>query len=380
MKNQYILLTGSKNNAGDFLIKSRAKELLKTLKPDTKLIDYNAWEELSAEKLSHVNESKALILLGGPALQNKMYPNIYKLTKNLHKIKVPIITMGIGWYSKQGLWKNTHDYPLSHSSIELLKKINNSGYQSSVRDYHTLNVLNNLGFSNFKMTGCPALYSDKHIGKEVTVPKKIKRIGYSLGASIKTSTRMFKQMQEVLLITRKIFNDAKIQTVFHHAPSEKYLNSEGSNPYFHKRQIKFLNWLKNNNFDWVDISGNAENLKNYYQDIDLHIGYRVHAHIFMSSISKPSILLSEDGRGSALKNVIGGVNFIAIDKINNSIFVKLLHQLGLHYDDTLPMKYLCPDLKYSLEYELTNGVKFQQPRIEIDRHYNVMKEFIINLP
>ena len=117
-------MTGSKNNAGDFLIKSRAKELLKSLKPDTKLIDYNAWEELSAEKLSHVNESKALILLGGPALQNKMYPNIYKLTKNLHKIKVPIITMGIGWYSKQGLWKNTHDYPLSHSSIELLKKIN----------------------------------------------------------------------------------------------------------------------------------------------------------------------------------------------------------------------------------------------------------------
>ena len=100
--NQYVLLTGSKNNAGDFLIKDRAKALFALLKPSIKLIDFDAWEILDEKKLEVVNNSKALILLGGPALQKQMYPKIYGLCDNLNDIKVPIITMGIGWYSKQG--------------------------------------------------------------------------------------------------------------------------------------------------------------------------------------------------------------------------------------------------------------------------------------
>ena len=127
MKKQYTILTGSKNNAGDFLIKYRAKQLFKELRPDIEIIDFNSWEEFDKEKLKIVNESKALILLGGPSLQKLMRPNIYKMTKNLDDIKVPIVSMGIGWKSISGNWKDTYDYPLS---IELLRRINNSGYLS----------------------------------------------------------------------------------------------------------------------------------------------------------------------------------------------------------------------------------------------------------
>ena len=59
---QYVLLTGSKNNAGDFLIKDRAKDLFSLLKPSVKLIDYDAWEILDESKLKEINNSKALIL------------------------------------------------------------------------------------------------------------------------------------------------------------------------------------------------------------------------------------------------------------------------------------------------------------------------------
>ena len=34
MKNQYVVLTGGKNNAGDYLIKHRVRELLTALRPD----------------------------------------------------------------------------------------------------------------------------------------------------------------------------------------------------------------------------------------------------------------------------------------------------------------------------------------------------------
>lgn len=51
MKDKYVILTGSKNNAGDFLIKYRAMMLFEKFRPDREIIDYNAWEEFNYEKL-----------------------------------------------------------------------------------------------------------------------------------------------------------------------------------------------------------------------------------------------------------------------------------------------------------------------------------------
>ena len=119
MKNQYVVLTGSKNNAGDFLIKYRAKQLFKEFRTDRKIIDFNGWEEFDSEKLKIVNESKALILLGGPSLVKGMRKRIYKMTDNLDDIKVPIISMGIGWKSMNGSWSNTYNYNLDKDDIKL---------------------------------------------------------------------------------------------------------------------------------------------------------------------------------------------------------------------------------------------------------------------
>lgn len=41
MENKYILMTGSINNAGDFLIKHRARQLLSMIRPDRVLEDYD---------------------------------------------------------------------------------------------------------------------------------------------------------------------------------------------------------------------------------------------------------------------------------------------------------------------------------------------------
>ena len=378
--NQYVILTGSKNNAGDFLIKDRAKELFSLLAPSINLVDFNAWEILDKKKLEVVNNSNALILLGGPALQKHMYPKIYRLCDNLDDIKVPIITMGIGWYSKQGDWNKTHNYSLSEQTIELLKKIDSSGFKSSVRDYHTLNTLHTLGFKNFIMTACPAVYNTNYFEKSVDTSTSIKKIGFSLGASFKTSQRMFNQMKNVLLALKNNFKDSEVETVFHHSPSEKYLNSPGSNKHFHHMQLKFLKWLEKNAFSWTDISGSAENLKAYYESVDFHVGYRDHAHIFMNSISKPSVLLNEDGRGKALKDVIGGVTIDAIETVNESSYIKLAHLFGVHIDDTTDPKNICEDLINIINYNLTLGNKFQQTRVEINRHYKQMEKFISNLP
>lgn len=48
MKDYYVILTGSKNNAGDFLIKYRAKKLFAALRSDREIVDLDAWKPFDA--------------------------------------------------------------------------------------------------------------------------------------------------------------------------------------------------------------------------------------------------------------------------------------------------------------------------------------------
>lgn len=381
MKKQYTILTGSKNNAGDFLIKYRAKQLFKELRPDIEIIDFNSWEEFDKEKLKIVNESKALILLGGPSLQKLMRPNIYKMTKNLDDIKVPIVSMGIGWKSISGNWKDTYDYPLSNESIELLRRINNSGYLSSVRDYHTLNSIRFKGFDNFLMTGCPAYYDTDYIGKEYQYPT-IKKVAFSLGVSFIHSLSMEKLMKENILECKKKFEDKEFEVVFHHSlDKDKFLLTHGATSTHSQRHNEFAKWLVEQNIKYVDISGSAENLMNYYSEVDLHIGYRVHAHIFMNSISRFSILISEDGRAKGAKEVIGGIVLDGFTAFKNDFFSKILNRLLSSYDRFEANKYLTKEILSNIEYEQKiDFIRIKNSRNQIDNNFEVMKQFMKQLP
>lgn len=379
-KEYYVMLTGGKNNAGDFLIKHRAKNLLATIRPDRDVEDLDGWKALSAENLNRINGSKALILMGGPALQKRMRPRVYALVEDLNRITVPIVTMGIGWHSPYGGWEDTHNYPLNSLSLKLLERINSEHYVSSVRDYHSLNVLSSRGFNNFVMTGCPALYSHEHMDIPVAVIDHPKKIGFSLGVSPKSSRRMQQQMKKAILCTRDRFPDAKLDVVFHHGIGDSYLRSDGASSDLHRFQLSFSDWLKTEAISYVDISGDVEKLLTFYSQCDLHIGYRVHAHIFMSSISKPSLLLIEDGRGMALRDVIGGVNLKSYRKINQGYLSTIMDKLGIRLDKMMPEEDFIQDYSNILDYEMVNGVRFGETREHIRRHYPIMDRFLRSLP
>jgi polysaccharide pyruvyl transferase len=376
----YVMLTGGKNNAGDFLIKNRARKLMSSVRPDRNLEDLDGWKELSRENLDRINGSKALILMGGPALQKRMRPRVYGLPQDLNDITVPIVTMGIGWYSPFGRWEDTSSYPLNSLSTELLERINGERYMSSVRDYHTLNALASKGLNNFVMTGCPALYSSEHADVPVQVNRDPQKIGFSLGVSLKFSRRMREQMKATILRTRNKFPDASLDVVFHHGLGSDYLLSDRASNDLHASQLEFAQWLESEGISYVDISGDAEKLLAYYSECDLHIGYRIHAHIFMSSISKPSILLIEDGRGMALKDVVGGVNLVAYRKAYMGYMATLMCRVGIGFDKMLPPKNFLDDYSSILNYEMLHGVRFGEVRDGIRRHYPVMDSFLRSLP
>jgi len=382
MKNQYVILTGSKNNAGDFLIKYRAKELFEEIRPDRKIIDFNAWEYLDDKKLEIVNSSKALILMGGPALQNRMYPRVYSLRKNLDDIKVPIIMMGIGWKSIRGDWKDTYNYSLSSSTLRLLNKIEKSGFLSSVRDYHTLNVLQMKGYKNVLMTGCPAYYDTECLNKELKISDKIDKIAFSLGVSFIESKSMERLMKNLILELREKFKDKSFEVVFHHSlDKDKLLKHNSSSEYHNIKHNQFANWLKENSIKCVDISGSAENLINYYSNIDLHIGFRVHAHIFMSSTSRYSILISEDGRAKGVERTVNGIVLNGYLDFKESILSKILNKLFNFYDRYIPNKYINQELFNNLFYEAkADHHRILNSRKMIDSNFNIMEKFLRQLP
>ena len=53
-----------------------------------------------------------------------------------------------------------------------------------------------------------------------------------------------------------------------------------------------------------DISGSASGFA-VYDDVSLHVGYRVHAHLYCLSRSTPSYLVAEDSRGIGVLQTLG---------------------------------------------------------------------------
>lgn len=367
---KYILLTGGKNNAGDFLIKTRAKGLLKKYRPDRAFVDLDGWKPLTEEQIELINQSEALILTGGPSLQpqDRIRTLIYPLTDPLSRIKVPILTFGAGYKGSQGSWEETLTYNFSRKSLQLLQRINESGFQSSVRDYHTLHTLRAKGFNNFLMTGCPALYDTKTEKIGSYAHTEIKKVGFSLGVSYKLNKSMDETMKKLITELKNLY-DNKLIIYFHHKikmddPAEK--NS--------------VNWLKSNNIEFKDISGDSEKLMTEYSSCDLHLGFRVHAHIFCSSIGKPSILLSEDGRAVALKEVLSGLIFKAHEISGESIVAKGLNKLKLT-DRIKAVNHLDQTVLSALNYNLSKDpTQFNQPFSQINALKEQMVKYLKQLP
>jgi len=381
MKDQYVILTGSKNNAGDYLIKYRAKQLFANLRPDREIIDINGWEQLDADKLAIINQSKALILMGGPALVENMVPKVYALTCNLEDIKVPIIMMGIGWKSQKGNWEDSYSYSLSDKTLSLLDRIDNSGYQSSVRDYHTLNAIRFNGFNNFVMTGCPAYYDKDFINSELQL-KDVNKVAFSLGVAFVESPSMEKLMKENILACKAKFPDKEFEVVFHHSlDREKFKEVYKSSSSHVNKHNNFADWLTGNGIKYIDIAGSAENLTNYYATVDFHIGYRVHAHIFMNSIAKQSILISEDGRAKGVKSAISGVVLDGYLDFKDSFNSKVLNKTLPFYDRFKANNNLTKELLCEIDYERKiDFIRLKNSRKQIDNNYSIMKFFLKQLP
>jgi hypothetical protein len=382
VKPYYVALTGSKNNAGDYLIKHRASQLFAALRPDRDVVHMDGWKPLDDAALEVVNGAAALVLAGGPALQAHMHPRVYALRPRLDDIRAPIVAMGIGWMSPRGDWRDTRDYPLAPATLALLRRIADAGVTSSVRDFHTLNVLALRGFGNWLMTGCPAYYDLDALARPIPSPDPVGKLVFSPGVTFVRSARMAAQQRDIVLRLRDAAGARPFEVAFHHSLDPKrFLDAYPGKRRHFERHLELAAWLRGQGIACMDISGSAERMVEYYDGAVLHVGYRVHAHIFMASRSRPSVLLAEDGRGKATRQVVGGMVVDAFDSLRTRGLRRWLAR-WLAFDDPYAANPAAADeVAAMLAYEAASGGHHVgATRALVERNYGVMHRFVAQLP
>ena len=339
------LLSGASKNAGDFLIVQRSKELLSYFVKDAQIKEYDRSQKLDSQ-IDDINSNDVLVFAGGPAYISSMYPQKLPLVEDLNKIKIPFFALAMGWKGQADLPSTIFNYNFTNSSMKLLKRFEMDGFGLGCRDYFSQNVLRRAGITDTTMTGCVAWYDLKCINenKIVNKGKKIKNIYISDPAD----SRNYRQFLEIIKYCRNKFRDAEVKVIFHrgikwdsHTPKEQGKSLE-----------KLCYKLKKYGIEYVDISYGNEQF-NLYKSCDLHIGYRVHAHIYSLSQRQRTILIEEDGRGAGVDQALGLKQIKAYDcrKIIDSKYRRKLNSI-LKVNFSSP--YVCNELDQYIDELASN--------------------------
>lgn len=361
MISMYILLTGALKNVGDFLIADRCRKLIEFYSPNSKIIEISRYESLD-DKLDLVNSSKAIILAGGPGYLPNIYPSIFRLTRNLDDIKVPIIPMGMGWYGSGSSDINVYTYKFTVKSMQLIERIKKDAKYFGARDYYTVRALKNNGINNVLMTGCPAWYDIEYKDKEFDLRSEIKTVVFSTPAGGAYAEQCIKMMQ----VVKEKYADARLICAFHRGIAQDRFTSQEEA----ERMLYMKDEAEKLGYEIEDLSYDLSKMS-IYDKCDLHVGYRVHAHIYCLSHRVKSILLNEDGRGAGVCNA---TNFHGVD-----CYYEVITRDGKLGKATNNFAHLTL-ANYIDELKSENYNIYKLIKLRLDDKFEVMIKFLNSLP
>ncbi|MGE0742040.1 MAG: polysaccharide pyruvyl transferase family protein [Hyphomonadaceae bacterium] len=295
-----VTICGAYRNAGDHLIGARARALLRA-HVDTEVVTVDR-KDIGDEHYKLFNRARAVVLCGGPAYQREIFPKIYPL--DLARVKPPVVPLGLGWKAPANKSPNTFQF--EDAALRFITEVHARIPVSSVRDPLTLEVLNHAGVSNVSMTGCPAWYDLAHLERPYVFKEKVERLVLSMPAIMQPG--VFELMQSLTLR----FPNAQRTAAFHHGlvPTKTSKGRQTGRDFLaFARQAKARGWKI------VGLASDLFGFEALYGAADLHVGYRVHAHIFSLSRRISSILINEDARGVGQCKAMGAPN-LTIDGAN----------------------------------------------------------------
>jgi Polysaccharide pyruvyl transferase len=378
----YAILGGAKKNVGDALIIERCTALIRHIKPRQELKLTPSWEPLDPELC---RTADALIIPGGPGYKPNLYPRTYPLTPDfVEHQRVPLFAVGLGWKGIPGDLRSMRTYRFDERSMRLLSKLDAQG-TLSCRDDLTLDVLRRHGLQNAVMTGCPVWYDIPSLGK----PMRIARVPEKIVFTPPQVEVFADQSIHVARVLRELFPSAKLICSFHRGIAEP---GEWTSKAEIDSNSRIASAARDLGYDVVDVSGKVDNL-DFYATCDLHVGYRVHAHIYFLSKRLPSLLLHEDGRGIGASDALG---VRGIDAFERNMSGVLLHSMQETNAITRRVakaarrigarEYDAPNdvalaVRAQLHSDVADGfARYAGVAARIDAQFEVMKRFLERLP
>ncbi len=294
-----LMLSGAYKNAGDFLIVERSRLLLKHFIPDCEIEMLMANEPLE-DKLEYVNGFDWLVFPGGPGYLYNYYPDFVRLTENLDDIKPKMIAVGMGWYGVDDSDRTVNQYCFTPKTLELYQRILKDCGFLACRDNYSVRVLKNSGLERAVMTGCPAWF-DIPLAEQCElrsgIDYRFKKICVSDPANIYENSG---QCLELLKYLKRSYPESEIEFLFHRGTGA----DSNTDAFTGKLTAALKEEIQKLEITCTDISYDMERF-HLYDDADLHIGYRVHAHIYNLSKRNISLLIEEDGRGAGVNEALG---------------------------------------------------------------------------
>jgi Polysaccharide pyruvyl transferase len=378
----YLILTGAKKNLGDALIVERCMALLRHLKPQHELHEVRSWEPLDPDR---VKTAAALIIPGGPGYRPKLYPNVYPLMPSPQVYELPLYIVGGGWKGIPGDRTSIETYKFSKETLQLLRSMSERKALST-RDYATSEILAAHGIRNSLMTGCCVWYDLDSLGQAVRAPREVKTLVYT-PAQV---SEFGQQSVEVARALAELFPRATKICSFHRGVGKAdstVPESDAKNNGIIEQAVRALG------YEVADVSIGNQSMA-FYDSADLHVGYRVHAHLHFLSKRLPSLLIHEDGRGIGTSESIGlrgidgfvraGAGSLAAQleiptPLGKAMLRKLTHGLRLKEYSAAPS--VANAVQSQLEQDLLSEFsRFAGVGPRIDAHFAVMKRFLSQLP
>lgn len=288
-----VLLTSARKNVGDFLIADRARKLLEHFAPDEEIVELPSWQPLEPH-LDLVRDAGAVVIPGGPGYQPGTYPRVYPLLKDPAALaELPLGYIGGGWFGKLGDGLEVSRFKFERRTQTLLERLGRSG-RLATREELSHGVLEGCGVPNV-MTGCPVWYDLPSVGKILDPPDLISTIVFT-----PPERDMFMaQSLDVLAAVRERYPQARIICSFHRGLSADEHTTEAKA----RTLADYAAAASRCGVENVDTAYGVDRIA-FYAECDMHVGYRVHAHLDFLSRRQPSLLLEEDSRGRAFTQTL----------------------------------------------------------------------------
>ena len=367
-----VLLSGAVKNAGDYLITHRTRELMKTVYPEAEIKVLVRNNPMNEKRFAELNSADLAVIGGGPVYKWDLYPKWLPLSGTLDQVKPKLAIVGGGWYGSNTDEDEVWNYRFNESTMQLRRRVEQDTKVLGCRDYYAMRVLQSNGITTSVMTGCPAWYDLSKIGKRLDSLPEIRKIAVSDPADVVHNGEQSIRICEFL---KRKYPGAEFKYLFHRGTKvDRYTDSD---------TVARIDGMKTRlmamGFTVYDIASGYKGF-HLYDDCDLHVGHRVHAHIYNLSERRASILIEEDARGAGVNEPLGlwGIKAYSRKKgMNSSFFVKAYNKV---FDYNRENPYVTHELDSVLSELSTTGlVDLNQAFARMEFYFLRMQEHLKGL-